>query len=832
MATSRDAVNDFLAAAGARDERVGTTTLQELLDRPWSHVVSLRDRFQRLADLTPRDDTTGSAAMACRDLFASLALGSPAGGAAGSPTRAADFFASGSGLYGSAASAAAPPAYTASPPPPSRAPPSPSASGGHGSGAYDSYRPAGSASSRSSRLRAETSDAFAPRAPRTDDHRVRAAGAAATAEARASAAIPDPPYTPGVSGGLSAAAADPRGVTEADAERARSEAHDAERRLAASEAALATGRDQLRQAQGAAAARSGEKALLDTEAERDAMEAAMARLREEEASLYDRLAGSASREMFESFLRKKRELQAEEDRLAELLEQHERTLAELRERLANPPDEVLPSDPAKRQLYVAWKSALRDREDILRQARARKHRLMRDLREQHETQVILLEMQRRAAVDGLREAVAEERRKADGYRRELAELDRGIEEARGTMKSFRKEFEDLRVALLVDRMAKASQVATLTQRRKQLEEEAKRFRDQVEAAKERVAAEEAAKWEARLQAVKEEGHRRVDDVKARGRERLDRIRADMARSFEESFRPLLQDAEERHRKEMEAVEELRRELRGKEAELGRAERQAAAVAGAADDAGDEEDDAAGADVPEWRQREFDDLKRYVTDMWERLEVPDEDVLAFLSECEMLAPFDERVLGMYRDMYARLADGHLDVVGAEEDDEAEEGEEEGTDAGDGYEEEDGGAGARARELVLRGSAAGGSGRRYRDEEDDGAYDDDGYGGGGGGDDGYGGGGGGYRSKSPGRRSASPGVRFSPDAGRSARDAPSAVHGSRADPSPMRQARGAAPRSRQSSGARSRQARDDASLARMHAASLPPSLGGAGSRRSRR
>ena len=91
---------------------------------------------------------------------------------------------------------------------------------------------------------------------------------------------------------------------------------------------------------------------------------------------------------------------------------------------------------------------------------------------------------------------------------------------------------------------------------------------------------EAAKWEAKLQAVKEDGRRRVEEVRARGRERLDRIRQDMAKSFEESFRPLLHDAEERHRREMESVQKLRTELQAREEELRRAEKRAEDAAGA------------------------------------------------------------------------------------------------------------------------------------------------------------------------------------------------------------------------------------------------------------
>jgi hypothetical protein len=58
-------------------------------------------------------------------------------------------------------------------------------------------------------------------------------------------------------------------------------------------------------------------------------------------------------------------------------------------------------------------------------------------------------------------------------------------------------------------------------------------------------------------------------------------------------------------------------------------------------------------VPEWKLREFEDLRNAVATMWEQLDVPAEEVTAFLSECDLLAPFSPRVLEMYQDMYRRL-----------------------------------------------------------------------------------------------------------------------------------------------------------------------------------
>jgi len=95
---------------------------------------------------------------------------------------------------------------------------------------------------------------------------------------------------------------------------------------------------------------------------------------------------------------------------------------------------------------------------LLRQARKRKHALLDDLKARHETQVVLLELERRAAVEGLRESVESERTKVEAYKKDLAALNDSIDSAHSAMSRFRQEFEQLRVALLIDRMAKSSQV--------------------------------------------------------------------------------------------------------------------------------------------------------------------------------------------------------------------------------------------------------------------------------------------------------------------------------------------------------------------------------------
>ncbi len=53
-------------------------------------------------------------------------------------------------------------------------------------------------------------------------------------------------------------------------------------------------------------------------------------------------------------------------------------------------------------------------------------------------------------------------------------------------------------------------------------------------------------------------------------------------------------------------------------------------------------------------REFEDLKSAVAGLWEQLDVPAEEVTAFLSEADLMAPFSPQVLEMYQDLYTRLS----------------------------------------------------------------------------------------------------------------------------------------------------------------------------------
>ena len=108
---------------------------------------------------------------------------------------------------------------------------------------------------------------------------------------------------------------------------------------------------------------------------------------------------------------------------------------------------------------------------------------------------------------------------------------------------------------------------------------------------------------------------------------------------------------------LQRVVDLQKELEAREAELRSAHEASQAVSaavlavaggggGSAATPGSPEGATAAA-VPQWKLTEFEELRAAVSSMWEQLDVPPEDVTAFLSECDLLAPFSPAVLALYQ-----------------------------------------------------------------------------------------------------------------------------------------------------------------------------------------
>lgn len=370
----RPEVSRSIDGIASSDERVRGDTLESLLEGPLALAVSLRGLLSALVGLCSPADRGYAALSDAMELMAAIVREAAAAGYA--------------------------PAGNAGLAPSSSSPAKAYASG-----------------SLTSPTRGGDALALATLASRP----VVSSPSAAASSSAISAAMPLQPSTLGSELKGAEVSVDSVLAAQADADEASRRLAELERHVALKEEELSLAQREVVRAEEQARSR-GKGGLNDPLTNGSApspMDEALRKLKEEERDLFDRMRNSEHRAVFEAFLHRKQELEAEEARLSAALAEHEETLAQVRARLANPPASVLPADPAKASLYIAWKKALAEREELLRAARRRKHELLKDLKARHETQVVLLELERRSAVDSLKDAVQNERGKVEAYKRDL-----------------------------------------------------------------------------------------------------------------------------------------------------------------------------------------------------------------------------------------------------------------------------------------------------------------------------------------------------------------------------------------------------------------------------
>ncbi|CAE7942932.1 unnamed protein product, partial [Symbiodinium sp. KB8] len=168
---------------------------------------------------------------------------------------------------------------------------------------------------------------------------------------------------------------------------------------------------------------------------------------------------------YREFLDKKLALDTKEKQVEEELDAKEEELREQLEQLSSAStdpsyvSDILPHAAlwAVTDILLEWKSLKLEFHCKLLEERRKKHHALKELKMSMESNIVLLEMDRRAMVDRLQKEVDQEKGKADAARERIRMLDEEITRAKAAMRRFRQEFEQLRVALLIDRMAKSTQ---------------------------------------------------------------------------------------------------------------------------------------------------------------------------------------------------------------------------------------------------------------------------------------------------------------------------------------------------------------------------------------
>ncbi len=61
-------------------------------------------------------------------------------------------------------------------------------------------------------------------------------------------------------------------------------------------------------------------------------------------------------------------------------------------------------------------------------------------------------------------------------------------------------------------------------------------------------------------------------------------------------------------------------------------------------------------LPGTTPREFEQLRDGVVSLWEQLDAPPDEIVSFLSECDLVAPYHPRVLDLYRTLFKEMSEG--------------------------------------------------------------------------------------------------------------------------------------------------------------------------------
>ena len=377
-----------------------------------------------------------------------------------------------------------------------------------------------------------------------------------------------------------------------------------------------------------------ESAIVAAERAHDAqmepLRAVVARLKEEEEEMRRELVSSGKLPLLQEFLTQKNALLAQEATLRDELQRKESELSSARLALCEVDmSAVPPEDKEKAKLYIEWKRVQYRQNEAERKRREEAHSALAHARSEGERDAILRELQKRAEIFALETAEANFKREAQNSRERTVELEAGLTEAAHEMRSLRKEFEQMRTALVLDKTIKDSQVATLTEHRARLEQAEASFDASLEVERKSVEAEMEAVWGPRLATARRESAAKIESERAKMELKMATLRTTLEQRYRDGFAPLLREAEARLAGENQRTESLRaqltaqeNELRSLESEMGAFERSALRRGG-------------GGGEPRVDVEEIRRVQGQLRALWEQLETPPEEIARFLADLDLV-----------------------------------------------------------------------------------------------------------------------------------------------------------------------------------------------------
>ena len=266
---------------------------------------------------------------------------------------------------------------------------------------------------------------------------------------------------------------------------------------------------------------------------------------------------------------------------------------------------------------------------------------------------MLAEMERNAEILHLQQKSERYVAEIRSAQSKITQIEGSMKQAADAMRKFKLEFEQLRVAIMLDKSIKSSRTVALARHAAALERAEGWYEECINMEKERIRNEETLKWEERLQNARKHASDQLEKERSDMKERLHEIRDRLTRRYFDSFRPVLDEAVKNLEIEKEKTLQLKQELSKKEQDLERCEgeiEELQRLEGGA--GGDDEDLDVGVDFVTELKESMNELKK----LWDELDVGVEEKVAFYSELDLVSPYNKRVHEMYEDVLKELQQG--------------------------------------------------------------------------------------------------------------------------------------------------------------------------------
>lgn len=349
------------------------------------------------------------------------------------------------------------------------------------------------------------------------------------------------------------------------------------------------------------------------------------------------------------YLKTQKLLKEKEDLLLKQLEDKENILQKLRDDLCDVDLGAVPPEEKERaELYVKWKKTLAEKNRYERDLRKGKYLSEKRESTRQQVQLVIAEMERNAEIVHMEKRCKSHEREIALTKEKIERIETAMSGAADAMRRFRADFEQLRVAIMLDKSIKSTQYAALAQHKKRLEQAEGWYQECISVEKERIRKEESVKWQRRLDRAKDHAGKSLELEQQQQKEKLVEVKDRLTKRYFEAFQPLLDEAFEKLESERKDAAGLEKELRDKENELKRCEDEIKDL---------EEAQSSNIDPsPEETAKFSHELKRAsdeLKQLWDDLNISVEEKVAFYSELDLISPYNSRVHEMYEQVLEDL-----------------------------------------------------------------------------------------------------------------------------------------------------------------------------------